>query len=100
MIDLAIDDRVKIDTIFDAALQELDMLFNTKCTELIGDPEFGSNWEKFLWDYTVSDEAIKRYIQDIIRNNTYFLKYFDYKIDIEEQPGEIRSIFVILVPSL
>ena len=36
MLDLAIDNRVFIYDIIDAAIQEIDLLFNTTNTELIG----------------------------------------------------------------
>ena len=47
MIDLALDSKIFIDTNIDAALQELDLLFNTENTELIGYPEYGTNFEQF-----------------------------------------------------
>ena len=33
----------------DAAIQELDLLFNTEPTELIGDVNYGTNWYNYLW---------------------------------------------------
>lgn len=97
MIDLAIDDRVKIDSVIDAALQELDILFNTTCTELIGNTSFGTNFESFLWDFSVSEDTIKRYIMDVINNNTTFMKRFDYNINVTEVPGDHRSIFYVQI---
>ena len=40
MIDLALTGDIIIDNELDEALQELDILFNTENTELIGYPEF------------------------------------------------------------
>ena len=50
MLDLAIDSRIFIYNEEDAALQELDILFNTENTELIGYPRYGTNFEQFLWN--------------------------------------------------
>ena len=44
ILDLAIDGNVFIDNIVDAALQEIDLIFNTTNTELIGNPSFGTNF--------------------------------------------------------
>ena len=49
MIDLALDGRVMIRNIMDEAVQELDILFNTDTTELLGYPTYGTNFEQFLW---------------------------------------------------
>ena len=47
MIDLALSSNVFIDSAFDAALQELDIILNTRYTELIGYPKFGTDFEQF-----------------------------------------------------
>ena len=49
MIDLAIDSRIFLTEEIDLAVQELDVLFNTENTQLLGMPDFGSNFEQFLW---------------------------------------------------
>ena len=45
IIDLAIDGQVFITNTVDAALQEIDLIFNTTNTELIGHPAFGTNFD-------------------------------------------------------
>ena len=64
MIDLAIDDRVIINDKLDAALQELDLLFNTENTELIGMTNFGVSLDQFLWTLTPTTESFREYIND------------------------------------
>ena len=66
MIDLALDSNVFIDSVFDAALQELDIILNTRYTELIGYPKFGTDFEQFLWQLTPSAQSLKRYILEKI----------------------------------
>lgn len=92
MLDLAIDDRVLIDNVLDEAIQELDLLFNTENTELLGDTNFGVSLDGFLWTLTPTTEAFKEYIDKKLQELT-FLKYFNYKTNVEFLEGEYRSIY-------
>ena len=60
MLDLALDTRIFINNELDAALQELDMIFNTENTELIGYPQYGTNWYQFLWQLDYSPEDLQK----------------------------------------
>lgn len=97
MIDLALDSSIFINTNLDAALQELDMLFNTEQTELIGAPDYGTNFEQFLWTLNPSKDDIKKYIQDKISEDTYFLSQMDYEINVEILQGQYREIYYISI---
>ena len=92
MIDLAIDDRVIINDKLDAALQELDLLFNTENTELIGMTNFGVSLDQFLWTLTPTTESFREYINDKL-STLFYLKYFNYNIDVQFLEGEFRSIY-------
>ena len=92
MIDLALDSRILINSELDAALQELDILFNTETTELINNPEFGCNFEQFLWQLTPATESLKTYIIEKIQQ-TLFLSKMTYNININLYKGEIRMIY-------
>ena len=81
MIDLSLDHRVFLNSVFDAAIQELDLLFNTETTELINDPMFGTNFEQFLWQLTPTTQELKKYIIEKI-DGTLFLSKFNYTVDI------------------
>ena len=83
MIDLAIDSRLLLNNDIDLALQELDILFNVTNTELIGYPDFGTNFEQFLWQLTPSKEQLHKYINQKIQVETIYLKEMDYNISIE-----------------
>ena len=48
-IDLSLDSRLFIRNELDAGVQELDLLLNTTNTELINYPQFGTDFEQFLW---------------------------------------------------
>ena len=75
MLDLALDDRIFLNDPIDCAVQELDLILNTNCTELIGYTEYGTNFEQFLWEMAPSTEEVKNYIR-IKLWNTYFLKNY------------------------
>lgn len=92
MIDLAIDGRVFLYDEFDVAIQELDLLFNTENTELIGDPTFGSNFEQFLWMLTPANEELTKYIYELIDKTTYLKKYV-FGVNVTAVKGEYRLIY-------
>ena len=96
MIDLALDGRVFIDNKLDAAVQELDLLFNTEQTELIGDPQFGCDFEQFLWQITPSVDALKKYIYNKI-SGTIYLSKFNVSIDVDIINGEYRHIYQVKI---
>jgi len=97
MLDLALDGRVFLDTELDCALQEIDLLLNTENTELIGYPQFGTEFESFLWTLTPTTAEIEKYIKDKLDNNTFFLHNFDYYVKATYMEGEYRSIYYVKI---
>ena len=96
MEDLSLDHKILLNSEFDAAIQELDILFNTETTELINDPTFGTNFEQFLWQLTPSTQSLKKYILEKI-NDTLFLSRYNVDVDIEVYKGEIRMIYDVQI---
>ena len=96
MLDLALDDRIFLDDPIDCAVQELDLIFNTNCTELIGYTEYGTTFEHFLWGMTPSAEEVKKYVRTKLYD-TYFLKNYMIDIDVEILTGNVRDIYYITV---
>lgn len=96
MIDLALDSSVFIRNAFDAALQELDIILNTKYTELIGYPKFGTDFEQFLWHLNPETESIREYINEKI-SDTLFLKNFRTEINVNLLKGEYRMIYDLVI---
>lgn len=82
MNDLAIDSRLILNKDIDIALQELDLLFNVTNTELIGYPDFGTNFEQFLWELTPSTDQLCQYVNKKIQTETLFLKDMDFSVDV------------------
>lgn len=95
MIDLAIDSRIFLTSELDLAIQELDIIFNTEHTQLIGYPDFGSNFEQFLWQLYPTTNEIKKYIDELIYSETIYLRKFEVNVDVKEFAGEIRRIYLV-----
>lgn len=96
MIDISLNDDIFINTELDAAIQELDMLFNTENTELIGDTTYGTLWEDFLWQLTPSINELKQYISNKLAG-TYFLSSFNPQVEVEFENGTERSIYYVKI---
>lgn len=97
MLDLAIDSRVFIQTELDAALQELDMIFNTENTELIGYPNYGTNFEYYLWQLSPSPNALKDYITSKINDSSFFLSKMKKDIFVDILSGKYRYIYYVRI---
>lgn len=95
--DLAIDNRMFLEDIVDAGVQELDMLFNTENTELLGYPEYGTNFEQYLWEITPSPQSLKSYIENKISSDTLMMKDLDYDIQVSVITGTARQIYLVQV---
>lgn len=96
MIDLALDDRIYIDDNLDAALQELDILFNTTNSELLGDTSYGCFFEQFLWALTPTSTDLQNYIQEKI-DGTYFLSQYQTDIQVQFVEGEYQSVYIVKI---
>lgn len=89
--DLSLTNEVFLDDKVDLALQELDILFNTEPTEMLGDPNYGVFFEQFLWDLNPRSSELKEYITKKIEDNTYYVKQFDYEVTVTENDGTENS---------
>ena len=96
MLDLAIDNRIFIYDELDAAIQELDMIFNTENTELIGYPEYGTNWYQFLYQLNPSPNSLKTYIYEKICS-TYFLSKFEVDVNVEVLDFNAEGMYQVAI---
>ena len=94
MIDLAIDSRMFINSEFDEALQEIDMLLNTTSTELLGDPYYGVTLETFLWTLTPTTTELENYISEKLRD-TMFASKFGVTVKAQYYKGPYRSVYLV-----
>lgn len=96
ILDLALGDNIFINDTIDAAVQELDILFNTANTELIGNVDYGTNFEQFLWNLNPSEESLKSYVYEKI-NSTYFLAKMKVDVDVSIEDGTHRNIYNVTI---
>ena len=97
MIDLALDDRIFLDNPLDCALQEVDMILNTENTELLGDPQYGTDFEQFLWTLTHSVTSIEEYIKEKLTANSLFINKFKLYVHCDFLEGTYRSIYHVKI---
>jgi len=96
MIDLALDNKIFINSELDAALQELDILFNTEYTELIGYPYFGTSFEQFSWHLNPEVSQIESYIYQKIAE-TLFLSKLNVLVHVTTDMGVSRLIYNVKI---
>ena len=87
MLDLSLDDKVCITNPWDAAMQELDILFNTNNTELIGCPEFGTDFYKYLWSLNNNNREVEKYVNNLLHQCAY-LNMFNYSVQVTSEYNE------------
>ena len=97
MIDLALDNRIILDSDLDCALQEIDILLNTENTELLGYTNYGVNIDQFLWALTPTTTDLQQYIQNKISEYCVYANKFDVDVDCKFFQGEYRSIYLITI---
>jgi hypothetical protein len=82
ILDLSLDNNLYINNLFDAAMQEIDILFSTTNCELIGYPEFGTNFMEYLWTMTPTTNDLREYIQGKLLE-TSFVSKLKYFVDVQ-----------------
>ena len=89
--DLSFYDDVLITDRVAAALQELDMIFNTSLTEVLGQTNYGSAFESFLWEINPEPDRLKSYIIEKI-SQTYYASRFPYTVSVKLTSDLITQI--------
>jgi hypothetical protein len=98
ILDISLTDKIIETDIFEAAAQELDIIFSTVNTELIGYPEFGCNFEEFLWMLTPSVTSLQHYIENKLRETT-FISSLNFTVNIvySKSDTSYESVYNILI---
>jgi hypothetical protein len=68
MIDISLGDDVLLNDELDIFLQEIDILFNTKLTSILGDYSWGTDFQQFLWRSIPNAEEVYNYAKNKIAN--------------------------------
>ena len=96
LLDLSLKNNLYIVDIFDAALQELEILFETNNCELLGDSSFGTNFDQYLWSMTPTTTDLKDYISGKLNETTYISK-LQRNVTVEFIKDEITYETIYLV---
>lgn len=96
-IDVGLFNNIIVNNYLDLALQELDILFNTRPTELLGQPTYGINFEQFLWTLTPSSDTLERYIKEKITMNTFYLSKMNFTINVDFIRDLAEVIYVVKI---
>lgn len=90
-LDLALTDKIYLENDFECAIQELDILLNTECTEVIGDTKYGFNFYQFLWDLHSNAETIREYILDRIYQYSNYLLKFNVDVSVDYIDDDVNT---------
>lgn len=94
--DLALGNELFVKSRLAAAMQELDLILNTECTELIGEVQYGVSIDQFLWTLTPTTDEFNAYIESKL-STLYYFNSFQHKIYTEFEMGEFRSIYHLII---
>ena len=97
MIDFTLSHKLTGDVVISnnllCVLQQIDMLFNTEPNDVLGDPSFGSNYDKYLYTVGMSNVALEtKIMQDL---NSLDLCGFDVSVVVKILEGTQRDIAFI-----
>lgn len=90
------NDAVVLNYELDLILQQLDMLFDTNYKEVLGELNYGTDFDKFLYELNFSNYAIKQYIESTIKSNVYTFD-FDINVDIKLLNGTENDIIIVVI---
>ena len=97
MIDFCLNESaVLLEHDVDLVLQQIDMLLDTSPKEVLGEPNYGSDYEKFIWDLTANEGIIESYIEQNIKNNVD-LQGFDLDVVVDIYMGQRNDIIMVLI---
>lgn len=74
-------------------LQQIDILFDTTPREVLGSPEFGSEYDRYLYDMHVTGDSLKAKIKSDL--SSLDLKDFIPNVEVYMLQGSERDIALI-----
>lgn len=94
-MDIGLFDKPIVESEFDLAVQELDILLNTQNTELIGNPRYGINFLQFLWTLQPDCDVLENYINEKIQMFTTFLRNTRFTINVSVADDIADAVYII-----
>lgn len=97
MIDFSISNKLTDDIIISndliCVLQQIDLLFDTDVNAVLGDPYYGTNYDKYLYTLGVSNVALETKIMNDL--NKIDLCGFTPTVNVKIMEGTYRDIAII-----
>ena len=98
MVDFSLYKKSGVTTInqeVDLLLQQVDILFDTTPTEVLGDENFGTKYDTYLYDTRLSAANLKNIVEnDLSQLN---LMGWDYEVEVHLLQGTEQDIAVIQI---
>lgn len=89
-------DAVKLENDLDLVVQQIDMLLGTNPHEVLGDPGYGSDFYRFLWDLNYTNRQIKMYMENHLAKNIDFLG-FGHSVKVDILHGTENDIILLTI---
>ncbi len=81
----------------DILIQSIGILFDTSIGEVIGAENFGSDFERFIWDLSISNSQISDYVRSLIFNNIYIATNFNISVSTDILKGTKNDIILVSI---
>lgn len=78
----------------DLVLEQLDMLLSTRKCTVLGDPDYGQDFEKFLYETNLTNSSIRQYIYDTITKNVDLMGIM-LEVNVDLLEGTQRDIILV-----
>lgn len=79
----------------DLIIQQVDMLFDTTPTEVLGDEDFGTKYDYYLYDLKLSAENLKTIVSSDLRGMN--LMGWNYEVETYLLQGTEQDIAIIQI---
>jgi hypothetical protein len=75
-------------------LQQIDILLDTDKGEVLGEPRFGSDYDKFLYELNISNTYIENYIYNNITENVDLMGW-ELSVHVDLMVGTKTDIILV-----
>lgn len=88
------NNNIIIQNNIDFILQQIDILLDTNKYEVLGDNDFGSDYDRFLYELNVSNDFIKNYVYNNITSNIDMMDW-ELSVDVQILAGVKNDIILL-----
>lgn len=95
MIDFSrVTSTTTIENTAEFVLQQIDILLDTDKCEVLGEPRFGSDYDKFLYELNISNTYIENYIYNNITENVDLMGW-ELSVHVDLMVGTKTDIILV-----